>query len=320
MFGRVAYRDEIVEQATHLALVDHPTGAAAGRRSGEAAGSVADGQAERVEGTDLGSELGGPGAHLVGGAAVEGHRGQADRLPAPVDDEVAQPLGEHPGLARTGRGDDPCRADSVADRGELVRRQIGLGRSVAGDGERARVDRLTVHHGDASELVGVERLSRASVDVGGCAVRQGDVRRTAWRRTDPLGLAGPPPDRVAGAQVPVVHPHQELESLPGEGERCVELPGLASLALGSAQVGRIAGEAHHHRRAREPVPVQRVCGRRRIGERRLVHRELRPSGARRRNADVRGEDDPASERGWSEIEVTHGQTVPTASDTARRPG
>ena len=64
-------------------------------------------------------------AHLVGGLVGERDGEDAERADALLLDEVGDAMGEHPGLARAGAGDDQQRSLGVHDRVELVGVELG---------------------------------------------------------------------------------------------------------------------------------------------------------------------------------------------------
>ena len=157
---------------------------------------------------------------LVRGLLVVGECSHGRRGRAAFFEQVAQALGEHPCLARAGRGDDPGATAGVADRGELVGGQVGLGWVAADWGERSRLGAPAVHDAGA---VGVGcGGERTAVDPESRSVGELDVG--AVRFLHPLGGEGPqdlatvPPDRLSVAGVVVVGPHQEMQPLAGELE------------------------------------------------------------------------------------------------------
>ena len=172
-----------------------------------------------------GRERRGASRQLALGLLVVGDGEDRRRLVAAVDDEVAQPLGEHAGLAGPGRGDDPRRAAFVADGGALVGGEVGrrdrptVGPRPAG---RLRPTRRGSPHPTAA---GIPRLARPAVDPG---------RRSVGERTSPIGravVAGsssttalPGSSRLAlrahhhtgaavAAAVVVVRPHEEVQAV-----------------------------------------------------------------------------------------------------------
>ena len=230
-----------------------------------------DAVAEGVEREDAPAHPGRAGRHLVAGLAVVGHGHDRPGLVGPVDHEVAQALGEHPGLARPRRGDHPRRARPVRHRRQLVGRQIrrrGHGRGRGPD--VARLDRLGRHDGRTrGERAGVV-APRATVDPRGGAVGQGHVCR---RRRPPAssasapaltGLAAPPPDRLdPAAGVVGVGPHQEVQPVVGRVEVGRQGRRIVAEAVGpqrsrGAELGRVDPEGDDHGGAGGPVAVQRV--------------------------------------------------------------
>ena len=197
---------QVVDQPPDVGLVEH------GRRAAAVLGD--DPQPERVERADPGPERRGAGLHLQLGLLVVGDGEHRRRLVPAVDVEVAETLGEHPGLARPGRRDDPRRAGEVADGGELVGGQVGVGRDERRhDGEAADVDGLAVDH----RLGQRQRGARPAVDPCRATVGQRDVGRPVGRGdggvVEPSGLDAPPPHGVADAGVVRVGPRQEVEAV-----------------------------------------------------------------------------------------------------------
>ena len=222
--------------------------------------------------------------HLELGLLVVGDGEHGAGLDTAVADEVAQPSGEHPGLARTGGGDDARRAGVVGDRGQLVGGEVVGRRPRCGDeGARTELDRLGVHQ----QLAGSRRTSRTAVDphrsavgeahVAGCVVRRRDHDGA---RGDPARLGRPPPHGLAGAQVVVVGPHQEVEAVePRLGQRRVR-PGLAADRLRRAEAGRVDRQLDDDLPAARPGVVQPGDHPARREQRRLVDPHDRGVGPR----------------------------------------
>ena len=85
-----------------------------------------DAVAPRVERLDARAEARQARRHLLLGLLVVGEGDARLPLVATVGEQVAVALGEHAGLARAGRGDDPRRPGAVGDGLELVGRQHAL--------------------------------------------------------------------------------------------------------------------------------------------------------------------------------------------------
>ncbi len=133
---------------------DHPV------RRDERGPAGDDGQGQAVEGADLeAGEVGGAFLHLFAGPDVEGQQADGRWVDVSFADQVAGPFGEHPGLARSGRGDDAGSAAAVGDGFELIGRQVGLGRADTGGGQRSVGQ---VHGGDDTD-VEVEPVQRPAV-------------------------------------------------------------------------------------------------------------------------------------------------------------
>ena len=202
--------DEALDDRAHLALVEQLRAAA--QRAGEQA------VAPRVEGLDPGAQAGQPGGHLLLRLLVVGEGEHGLALVAAVGEQVAQPLGEHPGLARAGRGHDAGRARR---RGRPTASWSG-----ASDGRRARPARAAAWSGPSST---VSRWTTAAPSSGtasgargppsiqagvpsGRTTSPGPPARPAGAQPD--RLAGPPPDRLAGGLgVVAVGPHEEVEAV-----------------------------------------------------------------------------------------------------------
>src|SRR5690606_12047669 len=137
-------------------------------------------------------------------------------LPPPVAEAVAQALRQDPGLARPCGGDDARRTRRVGHCGQLVRRQVGRGRSPAVHVQTARPDRL-----DMDDLDALDRSPGTSVDPDGPAL-DGDVAVALGRARSQLdGAAGVVPAELAAPTVVAVDPGEEVEAVPLELE-----PGL----------------------------------------------------------------------------------------------
>ena len=249
--------EQPLEDVADLGLLEHPRAAAGSELA-------ADPQAGAVEGPDVGSrrreDPRAPLLHLVRRPGVVGQRAHRPRLGAPAGHQVAQPLGQHPGLPRPGRGDHPGGARPVADRGQLVRRQLGFGFAV---GRRIEPAGLRAPPVDDADPGGEgRRVRRATVDEQRGAVGQGDVGRTAdgpaagSRRAGRLPAV--PPDRLAGPGVVVVGPDQEVEPLHLELEPGGEVVDRPVETLGHLQGVRVHPELDHHRPAFEPRLVEHV--------------------------------------------------------------
>ena len=90
------------EDAADVGLVDRAPRPRLGEERWDA---VDDGERDRVERADLqAGEVGRAFAHLLLGPLVEGDEADGARRQPPADEQVAGPLGEHPGLARIRRG------------------------------------------------------------------------------------------------------------------------------------------------------------------------------------------------------------------------
>ena len=129
--------DQAVEEIAGLGLGDGGHRPVPAMGPPEGPGAVHDGQGQAVEGADLqAGQIRGPLFHLGPGPHVEGHQGDRSGREAPLPQQVAGPLGENPGLARPGRGDDPGPAPAVGHRGELVWSQLRVRRVGPQPGQR----------------------------------------------------------------------------------------------------------------------------------------------------------------------------------------
>ena len=200
--------------------------------------------------------------HLVAGLAVVGHGHDRGRLVAPVEHQVAQALGEHPGLARPRRGDDLRRARRRASP-RPAGRAPGRPRGPRAGGTDVsprprptrRAPRPPRRRGDVAP--------RPAVDPGRRAVGQHDVARR-------LALAGQRRRRAGRPCGPTTTPAR-----PRRGRRtCWPTPGSGA--------GRGRGEARGRaaRSARNPSSLSTGCPERRRVDRQLDHHR-RPGGPRR---------------------------------------
>ena len=153
------------------------------------------------------------GAHLLLGALVERHQAHRTGGQSPLRQQMSGALGQHPGLARTGRGDHARRAARMGDRGQLIGGQIGARRVRRERQQPTVLDGNAMHHGDTVDRLGVpdrptiEPHDRpvgkhhvAGVGLCQCAGAEGD-RSSAHR-----------PDRVIGPTgVDGVRPHQVMK-------------------------------------------------------------------------------------------------------------
>ncbi len=185
--GLALHRDQPIEGAAHVDLGDDVDPAMPGRGR-EGPGAVADGQRQAVEGAYLEPvEVGSAFLHLLTGSHVERDQAHGARVDAEVGDQMTGPLGEDPGLARSGRRDDARPATTMGDRRQLVGRELEHAGSIAVHRSewRERADRQ-VHprdHGcvEAAEVVEgsavAPRGAAVEVDVAVAARRGGSLRR-----------------------------------------------------------------------------------------------------------------------------------------------
>ena len=184
--------------------------------------------------------LGEPFDHLGGGPPVVGEGGEDLLLYPPVLDQMTDAGGEHPGLPRPGRGDDPGRADQVGHRLVLVRRQFDRGLDEGRDGGiQAQVYRLVVYH----RLMEIERLTGTTVNPYRGPIGSGDIGRATDGDIETGGrLVTPPPHQPIGAGVVGVVPDRLGESFPEKGESASQLVGGGVSDLGPAQLVGCGGE------------------------------------------------------------------------------
>ena len=290
-------------------------------RSSSTCGSAAPGLgqqrvAERVERLHPGLEVRGAGLHLLLGLLVVGDGQERLPLEPAVDDQVAQALGEHPGLARSRRRDDPGRAGAVGDGGQLVGSEVGGRGHVGGDERQApELDRVGVH--DAGAVHDTERRPRAAVDPRRPAVGQHDVGRAVRGAVgaQPLGLAGPPPDRLAVAGVVGVGPDEEVQPVDPRLEPRPERPRRVVPGRGGTERSRIDRQRHDDGFARRPGPVQLAHHLGGLGQGRLVDPHHGRAPPRLRHGPAVAHHDPAPERGRTRD--GHARTVRTRCANAR---
>ena len=201
--------------------------------------------------------VGEPVAHRVLGPHVVRDGGDRARAPAAVD-EQAEPLGEHPRLARPRGRDHACRARVVHDRRELVGRELGLGRDGSVGGEHALLEVVAMHE---HVTVGHRGSSgaRSAVAPRGRAVGEHARRRPAARhRAEALRprRSGPTPCARRGRR----------SCWPGSGSRGAPARTRSGARARTAPRGldlrrpQLVGRAlqlDHHRDPLRPVAVQR---------------------------------------------------------------
>ena len=157
-------------------------------------------------------------AHFLLRPLVEGHEAHGTRGQSPVGEEMPGALGEHAGLARPGRRDDPRCSPGVRDGSELIGREFG-GRTVrCRRRHRAVLDRDHVDNRYTSDRLDVAHW--AGIEPGGAAVGKHDVARRVRRNGIEPGSHGTI-ERVpggTGAQVDRVGPEQVVEFVAGELE------------------------------------------------------------------------------------------------------
>ena len=182
----------------------------------------------------------------------DGEHARCARSPRSTID-VAQPLGEHAGLARTGRGDHPGRPPHVGDRGELVGGQPApTGHAAAGDGGPRPARSISAGMTAWPVTDVLPRLPRAAVDPRPPCRRPGARRR---RRRRPSAVA---PSRSRAALVDHHHTHEPVAAVvvvrPHEEVEAVEVRLGASASAATARRGStaVSGTGRDRRRARRP--------------------------------------------------------------------
>jgi hypothetical protein len=159
-----------------------------------------------------------------GGPLVVGEPGEQFTLPAAIVEQMDEPGGHRPGLARTGRSDDAGGAGGMEDRPELI-----LGEAIGGidafgdvDDQTSGVEGLPVDHRAEPRNPG---SSGAAIHPRRGAVGEHHVLVAAGADTEGFQLLAPPPDRVAVSCVVGVGPAEEEEALPIEEELASQLVG-----------------------------------------------------------------------------------------------
>ena len=136
-------RDERADDPAHLGFVDRGEPPWLRREGGH---TVDDRECDGVERADLQTrQVSRAGSHLLLGPLVERHEADRGRRELPVREQVTSALGEHPGLARAGRCDDPGRAADVGNGGQLIGSEVGRGDVRAERGQRPVLERDPVH-------------------------------------------------------------------------------------------------------------------------------------------------------------------------------
>ncbi len=263
---------ESLDEAPHLALVEQARGAMAGLGQQPVP--------QRVQRAHPGGNVDGALLHLLLRLLVVGHGQHAVALVAPIHQQMAHPLGQHPGLPRSGRGDDAGGTGAVADRGQLIRRQVGAGHDRRRhQRHRSQLHRLPVDQPQPIQGVGRQRGPGTAVDP-----RHGPIGEAHVARLAPLDgrdsveaarLAGPPPHWGLGVRPGVVGvgPHQEMVPVGPGIEIRPELP------------RRISAErtgARGTRPDRPPTPPRRGPGRPTPDAAGRRHRPVPPAPRRRR--------------------------------------
>ncbi len=292
--------EDLLEEVAHPGLLEHAW-PARGPELG------ADPQSGAVEGPDVGpfggEDVRTPLLELIGGTRVVGEGAHRAPVDSAVGHQMTQPLGQHPGLARAGRGDHPGRAGGVHHGGQLVRSQFGVGRTMGGRVQVAGLDAPAVDHprprGDGRWIgwsaVDKERRAVGPGQVGLPALGDAETGEPAGR------LPAVPPDGLAAAGVVIVGPHQEVEPLHRELEGRREAVDRAVVALGGTQGVLRGGELDHQGPSLEPRRMEEVGDLPGIGQLGVAH--LHP-GARcpRFGHRAAGQhDDAPAEFGWSGV-------------------
>ena len=234
---------QVVEHPPDLAFVDDARGPAPGRCA-ERTPAGEDGEGEAVEGADLEAlEIGRAFLHLLAGSHVERHETDRGRVDPPVADEVAGPLGEDPGLARSRRCDDAGAAAAVGDGLELVGGQVGRRRRLTQHRERT-----------AGEVDGRDdRMAEPGGPIERAAVAPSPLLADDHVAGAVVGERGPRGDRERGgtegrarevAAVDVVGEQQMVESLAAEIGVGREIP-VGGVEYGPA-LRRLTVELDHH--------------------------------------------------------------------------
>ncbi len=286
---------------------------------------VADPQPQAVQRTDVEGrrpvDVGAAEPQLARRFVVVGQCRHGARVDAAVTDEVAQALGEHAGLARTGRGNDTGRAGEMADGSQLVRSEIGDGPPPADRPEPSGFGIPAMHHSDPRGEPG--RLWRAPVNEQRCAVGEQDVAFGQVDVADVVAFGEPglrdpivgeaagrlttvPPDGVATSGVVVVRPDQELQALAAELEGGHVLVDGAAAGLGLPKRGRVCAQFDDDGLSAGPVAVEFLHYRAEVGQGGILEKNARARRPCVRRLDARKDHHAAAQLDrWLKV-IGHG--------------
>ena len=163
-------------------------------------------------------------AHLLLGPLVERHEADGGRRELPVRQQVTSALGEHPGLARSGRCDDPRRPTDVSDGSQLIGSEVGRGGVRAERGQRPVLEREPVH--DDPTVERRREPERPPVEPGLVAARENDIGNAPGGGTQLDRPAGQGPVAGVGpATIDAVRPDEVVQLVQLEREPRPDLVG-----------------------------------------------------------------------------------------------
>ena len=244
--------DQRFEDASHLALLDNR----------HLAISVEDRQPERVDRPQVRACATDAIAQLLGGPGVVCDRGHDRGFDARCQ-EVAEPFGENPGLARSGRSDDAGCPTRVEDGSRLVICQtLRSSRARRRWGDDAEFDGFAMD----DWLVEIDRTARSTIDPDVHSVWRPCVAGSARIESCGPSLHRVPPGRLAASQVVGVRPHHVGEAFEGELVFRAEVPRGLDRAVPALEVGCVDEEPDDNWFAFGPYAVEAIGRRPRIAE------------------------------------------------------
>ena len=227
----------------------------------------------------------------LGRPGVVGQGGDRARVHAAVGDEVAEPLGQHPGLARSGRGDHPGRprcGDRPRPAGPGRARQRVDGGRPGSRRPASAFQRWTTPIPGRWAAVGgtavdVQRRAVGEDDVGRATFGHAVVGRAAG------GLAAVPPDRRPRPGRRSCWPRRGSAAARGELEVRRELVDRTVATLRRPEGGGVHAQLNHNRSTIDPVAVEILYYRPRVSRARRPRRRHGGKSPRPRATGGRGE-------------------------------